>query len=138
MSDADNRGGRPGARNIAESGRRFVVLSGLSFFTTLGVTWIVVEWLDLAAEFGYLAALIVALLQNFSGMRWYVYPGSTLPVFPQFTAFIISSFGFRALEYLAFLVLHTWLGFYYLGVILGIMFFSAGAKFVFYRLAVFC
>ena len=126
-----------GMDGLARSGARFAILSVASFAVTLGTTAWCHEILGLPEEAAYLVALIVALFQNFLGMRYYVYPGSDTPFLVQLAQFLGSSVAFRLAEFSAFLALHTWAGVPYLIAAATVMVSSFVAKFFFYRTAIF-
>lgn len=123
--------------SVARSGMRFGLLGVASSITTLGITALCHEVFSIPEELAYLLALATAILQNFFGMRYYVYPETTQPILKQFLYFLTSSLSFRTIEYVAFLFLHTWAGVHYLIATVFIMLLSFISKFFFYRHKVF-
>jgi putative flippase GtrA len=116
---------------------RFLLLSAASVATTLGVTAAGHELFGVQEEVAYFSALVVALIQNFLGMRYYVYPGSSVPLMKQLQEFVAASLLFRGGEYFGFIVMHTLGDAEYISAIVLIMLISFIAKFLFYRVAIF-
>lgn len=104
---------------------------------TLAVTALGHEIFRLDEETAYLIALIITFGVNFLGARFYVYKSTYMPMGRQLGAFLLSSLGFRGLEYAAFLILHSLLGMYYLLASILIMTISFICKFLFYRSTIF-
>ena len=82
----------------------------------------------------FAAALLVVFLMNFFAMRHYIYNGRGGRAARQFTIYAGSAVGFRASEYLAFLIVHSWLGFDYRWAVVAITVGMACAKFFYYRI----
>ena len=122
---------------LRSSAMRYVALSGLSFWVNLGLTIGLTELLHLPEEVSFFLALVTVFVLNFFGMRYFVYDGRLIPVVTQFLSFLASSFGFRVLEYLAFLILHTWARLNYSVVVVVILAVSSVSKFFFIACAVF-
>jgi putative flippase GtrA len=116
---------------------RFVVLSGISFSINLGLTSGLHELAKVKEEIAFAVALAVVLVTNFIGMRYFVYTGRQGNVIKQFVSFLLSSSGFRGLEYVLFLVLHTWLGLAYRLAIIATLATTFVTKFFFYGAVVF-
>ena len=122
---------------LATSGVRFTLLSGISFATTLVVTAAAHEVFGVQEEIAYLIALAVALHQNFLGMRYYVCPGSSVHIIKQYQQFLAASIIFRGLEYIFFIALHTVAGVNYLIATVLVMLVSFVSKFIYYRSNIF-
>jgi putative flippase GtrA len=124
-------------RSTLSSALRFAVLSGASGVTNLGLTAFFHELAGLPEELSYALALACVIVQNFLGMRWFVYGGSTVPWRRQLVQFLASTAGFRGLEYLAFLLMVGPLRVHYLLAAGVNMVTFTIAKYVFYRGTVF-
>lgn len=116
---------------------RFVLLSASSLALNLGLTIGLREGAGVPEEAAFAVALATVLATNFLGLRYFVYPGRGGPFRRQFGAFLASSAGFRGLEYLAFLALHTGLGLPYRPVLVAVLASSFLAKFFYYGAVVF-
>jgi putative flippase GtrA len=112
---------------------RFVQLSCVSFVVNFGLTFVLHEWAQMSEEAAFAMALAVVLLMNFLLMRWYVYETKVGAVWQQFGLYLGSACVFRAAEYGAFLLWHTWYGSDYRLAVVGITVISAGMKFFYYR-----
>jgi putative flippase GtrA len=113
---------------------RFVQVSCVSFLINFGLTLALHEWGQLPEEGAFAVALAVVLILNFVCMRWYIYEGQSGTILQQFGLYLCSAWAFRAAEYGAFLVWHTWWGSDYRVAVVGIMIISAGVKFFYNRL----
>lgn len=113
---------------------RFFQLSCVSFVTSFGLTLALHEWGQVPEEAAFAVALAVVLILNFVGMRWYIYEAQSGTILQQFGLYLCSALAFRAAEYGAFLVWHTWWGSDYRVAVVGITAISAGLKFFYYRL----
>lgn len=122
---------------MQQSGIRFFLLGVLSFFLTLGLTAFFHEMVALPEEGAYFCAILVVFLVNFSGARYFVFNADGKPIVKQFLQFVVSSLFFRGGEFLAFLLLHSLLGMYYLLATVIVMTVSFIGKFMFYRSRVF-
>lgn len=120
-------------------GSKFGILSVLSVFLTLSVTITAHEVLTFTEEVSYCLALVVVFLVNFLGMRYFVYPKNNHKkhLVRQFLEFLITSFLFRSIEFLLFIVIHSWFGINYLIAIMLVMIVSIIGKFIFYKYTVF-
>lgn len=112
---------------------RFFQLSCVSFVTSFGLTLALHEWGQVPEEAAFAVALAVVLILNFVGMRWYIYEAQSGTILQQFGLYLCSAWAFRAAEYGAFLVWHTWWGSDYRVAVVGITAISAGLKFFYYR-----
>ena len=112
---------------------RFFQLGCVSFVTNLGLTLALHEWGQVSEEAAFAIGLAVVLVLNFVVMRWYIYEAQTGTISQQFGLYLCSAGAFRAAEYGAFLVWHTWWGSDYRLAMVGIMVISAGLKFFYYR-----
>ena len=114
---------------------RFGVMTVLSFAVNVGGAALLFGPIGLPEEVAYALSLIAVLVMNFALMRWWVFP---LPaddrptVRSQVVGYLASAAGFRGAEYVAFLLLHSWLGLPPLPTILGVSIVSLAAKFAFY------
>jgi putative flippase GtrA len=113
---------------------RFLNNSVLSFAVNLGLTMIIRELLKAPAEVAFAIALVAVFVMNFFTLRYYVYQGELKPWIEQFTVYTGSAATFRGLEYVSFLLLHTWLGMDYRLVVIAILIVSSIVKFSWYRL----
>jgi putative flippase GtrA len=94
---------------------RFCVVTGLSLGLNFGTTIVLHEVLGLAEEAAYALALLAVFATNFVFLRAYIFAAAVRgSARRQFALYALSAIGFRVFEYFAFLVLHTWLGIYYL------------------------
>ena len=113
---------------------RFFQLSCASFVTNFGLTLALHEWGQVSEEAAFPMALAVVLVLNFVVMRWYIYEEAQAgTIWQQFGLYLCSACAFRAAEYGAFLVWHTWWGSDYRLAVVGITVISAGVKFFYYR-----
>ncbi|GAB4376439.1 MAG: hypothetical protein Kow0062_16700 [Acidobacteriota bacterium] len=124
-------------RRLAGAFGRFGLLGLVSFAINLAVTAGLHEIAGLAEELAYAVALGVVLVTNFAACRLWVFPDSAGSVVGQGVAFLLSSFGFRGAEYVAFLLVHTLGGVHYLLTILLVTGVSTVVKFLHYRFLVF-
>jgi GtrA-like protein len=113
---------------------RFFQLSCVSFVTSFGLTLALHEWGQVPEEAAFAVALAVVLILNFVGMRWYIYEAQSGTIWHQFGLYLCSAIVFRATEYGAFLLWHTWYGSDYRLAVVGISVISLGVKFFYYRL----
>ena len=111
---------------------RYLFVTGLSFVTNLGLTVLLTEVVNLPEELSFAVALMVVFLLNFFFMRYYIYTGCEGSAKRQFAMYIFSAIGFRGTEYVAFLMIHTWLGVQYAVAITGIQVWSSIVKFFYY------
>jgi len=128
---------REALSSTTTSAIRFTFLSVASGVTNLGLTAALHELVGLSEELSYAIALVCALIQNFLGMRYFVYGASSQPWATQFLQFAGATAGFRGLEYLSFLVVHNVMGVHYLIAVAANMVVFTIAKFLFYRVAIF-
>lgn len=122
---------------LQQPGVRFLLLGIASFLLTLGATAFFHELANLAEETAYLLAILIVFVCNFFGARIYVFESRHKPILKQFTQFAGSSLLFRGAEYLAFILLHTLLGLYYLLATVIVMTVSFICKYLFYKTRVF-
>ena len=113
---------------------RWAQLSCASFVIVFGLTVVLHEWGQMSEEAAVAMALAVVLVMNFLLMRWYVYETKAGAIWQQFGLYLCSAIVFRATEYGAFLLWHTWYGSDYRLVVVGISLISSGVKFFYYRL----
>jgi len=124
-------------KTVAVSMMRFGMLSGLSFVANISITVLLHEGAGFPEELAFAIALVVVFVMNFLGCRLFVFNAQEGDPKRQFAMFLSSSVIFRLGEYLAFLLIHTLLGLYYIATIIAIKLFFTVIKFFFYRSAVF-
>jgi hypothetical protein len=112
---------------------RWAQLSCASFVINFGLTVVLHEWGQMSEEAAFAMALAVVLVMNFLLMRWYVYETKAGAIWQQFGLYLCSAIVFRATEYGAFLLWHTWWGSDYRVAVVSITAISAGLKFFYYR-----
>ncbi len=111
---------------------KFGGLSGFSFIVNIGVTFFCHEYIGLHEELSYAIALVTVLVTNFLGLRYAVFKAQKSKPGRQFLYFVLSSIGFRVVEYIIFIIIHSWLGLYYLLAIVLISIVFTVLKFFFY------
>lgn len=116
---------------------RYVLLSGISLCLNLMLTIGLHELLRVPEEAAFMIALLTVFCTNFVGLRYYVYPDSQLSFGQQLGGYVTSSVGFRALEYIAFLLAHSWLGCPYRVTVVAVLIVSYAAKQLVHRHLVF-
>ncbi len=122
---------------LQQPGVKFLFLGIASFVLTLVATAFFHEVIRFSEETAYLIAIIIAFICNFFGARFYVFESRSKPLLKQFVQFVGSSLFFRGAEYLAFILLHTVMGVYYLLATCIVMTVSFVCKYLFYRTRVF-
>ena len=115
---------------------RYLLMTGLSALVTLGIPALLHEVFDVGEELSVAISLVIAFCVNFLTTRLYVFT-SDGRVGPQLVRFALVSAGFRLGEYIAFLILHTWLGLMYLVALALVLIVSIVLKFFAYRQFVF-
>ena len=95
---------------------RYTVVSGLSFASIFVLTVLLHEVLIITEELAYGITLVVVFAMNFSLMRFWVYRHTRHEknALRQLGLTALASLAFRLLEFGGFLLLHTWIGVYYL------------------------
>lgn len=116
---------------------RFGIVTVITFALSFGLTILLHEVAGAPEELAYAVALATVFCTSFAFLRWYIYGRRTGPIVPQFFWYGLSALGFRGSEYLAFLVLHTWLDTPYILAMLVIQGASFVAKFLYYGAVVF-
>lgn len=116
---------------------RFALLGAVSFSANFGITVLLHEILGVREEIAFAVVLALTTVMNFVLMRTFVYPGRKGRLLAQFGLFVISSLGFRSLEYALFLVFHTWIGFAYKLVLVATLTTTFVTKFFYYGSVVF-
>ncbi len=109
----------------------FGSMSVLSLGVNLGVTVLLHEVLHASEELSYAIALIVVFTMNFMLSRHVVFRSTSGDSIRQATLFGISTLSFRGLEYVLFLLLHTVMDLWYVGVIVGVSIPMTLVKFLF-------
>lgn len=117
---------------------RFGAAGGATFVINIALTAFLHQGLGVAAEIAFALSLGSILLISFFACRYVIFKtASEGNVKSQALWYLVSTLGFRGAEYLAFLLVHTMLGVYYLVAILGILSVSFFAKFFCYHRMVF-
>jgi putative flippase GtrA len=124
-------------RVLRSSAFRFLIQSGLSFGLNLGLTVGLTEGLGVREEAAFAIALFIVFVFNFVAGRYFVYRAREGDVGRQLMLFAVASFSFRGLEYMSFLVLHTWLGVLYPVAIVATLCVSVVVKYFTLKLVVF-
>jgi len=110
----------------------FLGVGVVSVAVNFGVTTFLHEILSLVEEISFLIGIIAAMGCNFCLLRYVLFKSYLDNFFQQFFKFILSSIAFRGFEYLGFLIIHTWLHFWYLGAMFVVQLLSFFIKFYFY------
>ena len=106
----------------------------------MGIFWAwffheVVGWIT---EVAAALSMVLVSAQNFLFFLFWVYkPQNPQDLRSMVFSFALSVVGFRGLEFLLFLVVHTWLGVHYLLALVGLRGFLMVVKFFFYRATMF-
>ena len=116
---------------------RYCLITALSFGINVGLTTFLHEVVGMAEEGAFACSLAVVLFMNFLFMRYYVYHGRAGKARSQLLMFLGSSLGFRGLEYVSFLVIHSLLGVNYQVAIVAILVPSFLVKYIYYKTFVF-
>lgn len=127
----------PPTNTISRQALRFAGLSGLSFAGYLGLTALLHEALGMSTYLAVPIAMACITLFNFFTLRLFIFQDSATPWLKQLTGFLASIAGFRAAEYLSFILLHGVLTLPYLPAYACILFASAACKFLFLRRVLF-
>jgi len=116
---------------------RFALLSATSFLVIFFLTIFLHESLRVREEWAFAIVLFLTMVMNFLMLRYFVYPGKHSHFFRQLGVFIVSSLSFRGLEYVLFLMFHSWLGLPYRVVIVGTLVTTFMVKFFYFGSVVF-
>ena len=92
---------------------RFGLVGLFIFAIALGLTALQHEVLGFSEELAFGITLVVVLVVGFLANRHLVFDASAGDVRRQSAHYAVASLVFRALQYLSFLALHTWLGMAY-------------------------
>ncbi len=125
------------ANSASRSLLRYCLVGAGNFGLSLGLTAFLHEILGAPEELAFGVTLVTLFVINFFVSRHYVYQASDGSARRQFGRFLVSAASFRALEYGAFLLVHTVLGVYYLAAVVAVQVTSFFGKFLFYRAFVF-
>jgi putative flippase GtrA len=112
---------------------RSLLVSAFCFVLNMGTLITLVESFAVDEELAFATSQIVIFFTSFVLLRYYVYDSRRSGIGGQFAAYAVSALTFRGCEYLAFLVLHTWLGGEYRLCAVGILATSTLVKFLYYR-----
>jgi len=115
----------------------FVWLTLLSFGIHLGATMLLHEVQNASEELPYAISLMLVFVINFGISRRVIFASTSGDPLRQVVLFGVSTPAFPGLGYLLFLLFHAVLGFWYLGVIIGVSIPMVPAKFLFLRKFVF-
>ena len=115
---------------------RYSLLAAISAVMTLGLPVAFHEWLGIGERTAVALALAIAFVVNFVGAKSYVFK-STGALGAQLLRYAAANAGFRVAEYMAFIVLHTAIGLFYVLALGLVLVTSFVVKFVFYRTFVF-
>lgn len=116
---------------------RWCFFSVFSFAMVLGLTILLHEIFHLNEKIAFLTPLVIVFFTNFVTMRYFVYGKPTKPIHRQFLEYVLASFGFRALEYIAYWFFIDWLHIHYVVTVCLVMPTSFLSKFIFYKIIVF-
>ncbi len=116
---------------------KFAGLGAFSFALSVGGTAFLVEVIGVDVEVAYATVLACLIAINFLACRYLIFPGQARGFAGQAAQFLVSALGFRGLEYVAFLVLHTLLGAPYVLAIVTVQTISFVTKFLFFDTLVF-
>jgi putative flippase GtrA len=117
-------------------GFRYLVMSGLSAFLSLGIPFTLHEGFAVRPDIAVAIGLATAFVMNFIVAKLFVFRKKG-PVKKEVTRFSLVSFAFRLSEYLAFLLLHNVFGIQYMVANASVLFISFCIKFFVYKLFVF-
>lgn len=92
---------------------RFGLVGVFIFAIALGLTALQHEVLGFSEELAFGITLVVVLMVGFLANRHLVFDAGAGDLRRQGTHYALASLAFRALQYLSFLALHTWLGMSY-------------------------
>jgi putative flippase GtrA len=109
----------------------------MCFGVLVGLTAALHEVAGFSEELAYGVSLAVVYVLSFTFMRSLVYRAGSGPIGEQAVRYVFSALGFRGLEYAAFLLAHTVLGYYYLWSIIAINMVSTIVKYFYYKKVVF-
>lgn len=116
---------------------RWCAVGGVNLGINAGLTALLHEVAGMPEEGAYAVSLAVVFVLNFFTSRHYVFKSGDGDSGGQLLRFLAAALLFRGLEYLAFLLVHTVLGVYYLVAVIGVQVVSFVAKFFFYGKFVF-
>jgi putative flippase GtrA len=117
---------------------RFGALGGVTLAMNVALTAFLHEVVRLSEEFAFALSLVTVFSISFVACRHGVFENARAGD-PRSQAFfyLMSSLGFRGTEYIMFLLLHSFLGIYYIVALPTILIISFFAKFLYYRRIVF-
>jgi putative flippase GtrA len=115
---------------------RFLAASALSFCMTVGLAE-GYRYLGMRPEAAFALTLAMMTCISFGICRVWVFRGSRRPIWSQLAGFALTSLAFRTSEFVAFLVVYSWLGLPYTFCVVGVLGVSALAKFMLLRTFVF-
>lgn len=116
---------------------RYCLMGVVNAGISIGLTALLHEVFHASEELAYAVTLATVFVINFFVSRHFIYDASGGSPTRQFTGFLFSSASFRLLEYASFLLLHSWLGLYYLAAVIIVQVSSFLGKFSFYRAFIF-
>jgi putative flippase GtrA len=116
---------------------RFGLLGVASFTANLGLTAFFHEVLRWRPEIAFAVPLAIVLALNFVACRHLVFEATGDDTGRQLLRFVLSSLGFRSAEWVAFVIIHSIAGLYYLSAVIVVLLVSFFVKFFFFRSVVF-
>ena len=105
-------GGLLSRHSVGSHALRFITMSGTSALLTMGLPILLHELGGVPPEAAVAIAFACVFLVNFFMLRSFVF-ASKRSIVADFLNFGLSSIAFRGAEYVAFLILHSLLGLYY-------------------------
>ena len=134
MTSSQSESHRSVLRGWVRSASRFLMVSGVSFLTTFGLTVLGHDWLGMTEESSFATAVSVAFVMNFFFLRFFIYGRSEGSLIKQFLAYCVSAAVFRSLEYFGFTMLVKASIMDYRFITVFVLMTSTVLKFLFYRL----
>ena len=123
---------------VAMEAVRFGLSAIVGFAVGIFWVWLFHEFVGWPAEVAVIISIVLVAIQNFIVLKHYVYNTATERTYKgMMTQFALSVAGFRGLEYVIFLVFHTYLGLHYLYTIIAIRAVLMVGKFAFYKHTIF-
>ena len=112
---------------------RWVLVSGVSFATNLGITVAGTEWFGLSPPLSFAVALVLVQVWNFLAIRYLIFGSEEMPIGLQARRYLGLTVLFRVAEWVGFKALHTLGTADYRALVVGVLVFSSLFKFVVYR-----
>ncbi len=112
---------------------RWGVLSAVSFGVNLGLTIFLRERIGIAAPTAFAVALLLVVVANFLGLKYFVLAIADGPVWEQASRFLSLTLFFRSGEWALFAILHSLGAADYRVLLVAVLAVSSLTKFTFYR-----